>query len=61
MNGAHRPAYVRRGPAGGVNGAIWWITLAGFSLYWLINAGFYVWLCAQHARYVMRRRAALIS
>lgn len=43
------------------NGAIWWTTLAGLSLYWLINAGFHVWLCLQFVRYTRRRRSQVFT
>jgi len=44
-----------------INGAIWWTTLASFSIYWLFNAGFHVWLCLQHLRYALRRRSEAVQ
>jgi hypothetical protein len=42
--------------ARGINSGLWWATLGSISFYWLINAGFHAWLCAQHVRFRRRRR-----
>ena len=34
-----------------LNAGLWWTTLAGFSMYWLINAGFHAWVCVQYLRH----------
>ena len=44
--------------AQGISNAIWWLTVAGLSIYWLINAGYHAWLSGQHLRYELRRRTA---
>ncbi len=42
--------------AGRINALIWWSVVTGFSFYWLVIAGFMLWLCGQHASYFGRRR-----
>ena len=44
-----------------INSTLWWVTLGTMSIYWLFNAVFHAWLCAQFLRYVGRRRAEQFS
>jgi hypothetical protein len=44
-----------------INSTLWWVTLGTMSIYWLFNAAFHAWLCAQFLRYAGRRRAEQFS
>jgi len=44
-----------------INSTLWWVTLGTMSIYWLFNAAFHAWLCAQFLRYQGRRRAEQFS
>ena len=44
-----------------INSTLWWMTLGTMSIYWLFNAAFHAWLCAQFLRYAGRRRAEQFS
>jgi len=39
-----------------ISDGLWWLIVPSFALYWLINAGFHVWMCAQYVRHARRRR-----
>ena len=54
------PAYAEL-LAGRANNTIWWTALGTLSVYWLVNAAFHAWLCAQFLRYAGRRRAEQFS
>jgi len=44
-----------------INTTMWWMTIGTMSIYWLINAAFHAWVCAQFLRYAGRRRAEQFS
>jgi hypothetical protein len=44
-----------------INSMMWWMTLGTMSIYWLVNALFHAWLCAQFLRYAGRRRTEQFS
>ena len=44
-----------------LNTTLWWLAFGTMSIYWLINALFHFWLCAQFLRYAGRRRAEQFS
>jgi hypothetical protein len=44
-----------------INSMMWWMTLGTMSIYWLFNALFHAWLCAQFLRYAGRRRTEQFS
>ena len=44
-----------------INSTLWWVMLGTMSIYWLFNAAFHAWLCAQFLRYAGRRRAEQFS
>jgi hypothetical protein len=44
-----------------INLTMWWSTMGTMSVYWLFNAMFHAWLCAQFLRYAGRRRTEQFS
>jgi hypothetical protein len=44
-----------------INSTMWWMTIGTMSIYWLFNAAFHGWLCAQFLRYAGRRRTEQFS
>jgi hypothetical protein len=44
-----------------INSTMWWMTIGTMSIYWLFNAAFHAWLCAQFLRYAGRRRTEQFS
>src|SRR5262245_32829797 len=44
-----------------INTTMWWMTIGTMSIYWLINAAFHAWVCAQFLRHAGRRRAEQFS